>query len=285
MDKFFEKRGGIVSKFDAVHGEKVSIGKCLKMGSISLDKLASLNDNPIKLSTIDLMNNNTHNIVLIRDVLDKWKSGMYEEIFRGTGRMPSNDLLYFLENNYWGIHGIRESLNSEDKNRVKNTQTFVDFMVRLYDWNGTTNINWMLYQHATFWKWNTSDIWGWIGEDSLLTYLDLENYYFLELKDLSNPRFLKWLGDHDSSWKDIEIEHAHTTSPLIKRQFERFWDEYNNETKNPTDPDNVLSKYFLVSPYSNLTDKTIPLVNKLLRETQNIINMIRKSHPRYLKFE
>jgi hypothetical protein len=282
-------------KFDACYGENIAIGYCMKMGSSTLDsfakgyqhyELGELESNSLSLGEIDILNNNTHNIVLIRDVFDKWLSGMYQEMLQPTNL--SSDLLHLLKTGYWENQSIIESLDSDDSQRVKHTKKFINSMVKLYEWNGATDLNWMIGGHARFWMWNNSQqdhdsIYSYLG---LLSYTNLDNYYFLELKDLSNPKFKTWLGEQDSSWKAGNFEHINKSFPSIKPQFEKFWDEYNEQK--------ICKDSLLVSPYSNIlhhNDKVTTMSTRIMstvREAFNVncdvVDHIRNSHPRYLKF-
>ena len=39
---------------------------------------------------------------------------------------------------------------------------------------------------------------------SLMKMSEVENIYFLELKDLSNPKFLEWLIKQDEAWEGVK---------------------------------------------------------------------------------
>ena len=64
----------------------------------------------------------------------------------------------------------------------------------------------------------------------------------------------------------------------IKPQFKKFWDEYNEQK--------ICKGSFLVSPYANiLEDKyMMPLVEEKFNFNRDVVEKIRNSHPRYLKF-
>jgi len=271
-------------KLDAFCGKNVSIGSCVKMGSSTLGTECTKDSNSLSLKKISLINDNTHNIVLIRDVFDKWLTGMYQEILEPAfSRFSINlnsDLLHLLETGYWENQSIIESLDSDNSQRVKHTKKFIDSMVKLYEWNGATDLNWMIEGHARFWMWNDeadveSSIQSIMG---LLSYVDLENYYFLELKDLSNPKFIKWLGEQDSSWKNAKFEIENQRPPHTKLQFKKFWDEYNEQK--------ICKGSFLVSPYVNILENKnmMPMTKEKFNFNRDIVEHIRKSHPRYLKF-
>jgi len=271
-------------KLDAFCGKNVSIGSCVKMGSSTLGTECTKDSNSLSLKKISLINDNTHNIVLIRDVFDKWLTGMYQEILEPAfSRFSINlnsDLLHLLETGYWENQSIIESLDSDNSQRVKHTKKFIDSMVKLYEWNGATDLNWMIEGHARFWMWNDeadveSSIQSIMG---LLSYVDLENYYFLELKDLSNPKFIKWLGEQDSSWKNAKFEIENQRPPHTKLQFKKFWDEYNEQK--------ICKGSFLVSPYVNILENKnmMPMTKEKFYFNRDVVEHIRKSHPRYLKF-
>ena len=271
-------------KLDAFCGKNVSIGSCVKMGSSTLGTECTKDSNSLSLKKISLINDNTHNIVLIRDVFDKWLTGMYQEILEPAfSRFSINlnsDLLHLLETGYWENQSIIESLDSDNSQRVKHTKKFIDSMVKLYEWNGATDLNWMIEGHARFWMWNDeADVESSIqSQMGLLSYVDLENYYFLELKDLSNPKFIKWLGEQDSSWKNVKFEIENQRPSHIKPQFKKFWDEYNEQK--------ICKGSFLVSPYANILENKnmMPMTKEKFNFNRDIVEHIRKSHPRYLKF-
>ena len=271
-------------KIDAFCGKNVSIGSCAKMGSSTLGtEISNYRGldyiyNSLSRKKINLINDNTHNIILIRDVFDKWLAGMYQEMLQPANL--SADLLHLLETGYWENQSIIESLNSDDSQRVKHTKKFIKTMIKLYEWNGVTNLNWILEHHAKFWMWNDEGL----ANDSiqsqmgLLSYTELENYYFLELKDLSNPKFIKWLGEQDSSWENAKFEIENQRPSHIKPQFKKFWDEYNEQK--------ICKDSFLVSPYVNILENKnmMPMTKEKFYFNRDVVEHIRKSHPRYLKF-
>ena len=69
---------------------------------------------------------------------------------------------------------------------MEKTTIKIKTMTKLYEWNGVTNLNWILEHHAKFWMWNDEGL----ANDSiqsqmgLLSYTELENYYFLSIKVL-----------------------------------------------------------------------------------------------------
>ena len=134
------------------------------------------------------------------------------------------------------------------------------------------DISWMWSGHASF-------------EDNSL---DLEYaiwnpcVYFLDLKDLSNPKFLEWLQNLDSKWKCIdEIPYINNTENDLFKLYDLFWKSYQ-EGK-------VLKDEILVNPFYDLPgNKLSPQIddwNLKVKEEQKVVDYIRNSHERYIRFE
>jgi hypothetical protein len=114
---------------------------------------------------------------------------------------------------------------------------------------------------------------------NLYTLLLEPNVYFLELKHLSDPKFLKWLQGKDSHWKTVnKIGHNYKTKRIFYENYDLFWKEYS-EGK-------ILQDKCLVNPLYNLkTNVKSDYVNRLCKilEIENyLINHIRNDHDRYL---
>ena len=138
------------------------------------------------------------------------------------------------------------------------------------------NIDWMTYRHAKFWKWND------YNNLSLLDLSKMENVYFLDLKDLSNPKFLEWLQNLDGKWKCIdEIPYINNTENNFFKLYDLFWKSYQ-EGK-------VLKDEILVNPFYDLPgNKLSPQIddwNLKVKEEQKVVDYIRNSHERYIRFE
>ena len=112
---------------------------------------------------------------------------------------------------------------------------------------------------------------------SLGVCVQLPNVYFLELKDLSNPKFLDWLKKQDEDWESvIKIPHRNKSSDFDKKPILKpFWKEYNEGL--------ILQDKVLVSP---LSKKYPPKsIIRILEQEQELIDFIRKNHERYLRFD
>ena len=82
-----------MNNFESIGTDKLSIGRRIKMGSISLDYL------PFKIH--NLLDETKIVVVLIRDVMDKWKSGYIQELVeymegRKLGHPTNPELRQFL---------------------------------------------------------------------------------------------------------------------------------------------------------------------------------------------
>ena len=87
----------------------------------------------------------------------------------------------------------------------------------------------------------------------------------MELKDLSNPKFLDWVKEKDSDWKVVEsIPHRNATSEIFKKNLNLFWEQNGTEEK-------------LFNPYISKSLK------QSISEKQKEVDYIRKHNKRYIK--
>ena len=183
---------------------KASIGYCHRSGTASMDQATGKG----WMSRTALLPDEIC-VVLIRDVIDKWKSGLYAE-------MMSLD-----------------SLISTEK---------------------VPTIKGMVDDHARFWNWNDEN------DLSLIELSLYENIYFLELKDLSNPKFLKWLQEKEEKWKEVkEIGHLNKNEGAGIKALtvcELFWKSFNDK---------------------------FPVLNLMIKQQQEQIDFIRENHKRYIR--
>ncbi len=199
--------------FSGIGTDGLFIGYCKKMGTVSLHELERRYDNISlihstaesprakgKIIRDTRLSSDRTCVVLIRDSLKKWKSGLHQELSE--------------------VHSL---INSENVPTSK----------------GMTN------NHARFWKWNDEN------DLSLLEMSQYENVYFLELKDLSNPKFLEWLSERDDTWKQVkEIPHRNT-----RVNTEEVWNDYKDK---------------------------FPVLNLMIKQEQESIDFIRE-HERYIR--
>ena len=277
-----------MNNFQSIGTDKLSIGKRIKMGTSSLNAL------PFK--QYDVLDETQTTIVLIRDVIDKWKSGYKQELEEkfehGTNLFnfvdrPENVHPQVLRR-FWQRLKYGYYTTFTDPDEV--TLVGLEIMQKLHDYYA--DLNWIHYSHAEFWMWN-DDYHKSLWELSLLP-----NVYFLDLKDLSNLKFLEWLQEKDEDWKEVkEIPHNNPTLEKFWSQMELLWKEYNEgkilkgkilaspflETKLPDFSEGKEFKY--VELESSEASSKFIIHNELLRLHQDSVDYIRNNHERYLKFE
>ena len=135
----------------------------------------------------------------------------------------------------------------------------------------------------------------------------LPNVYFLELKDLSNPKFLEWLKSKGDDWEVVqEIPYKNVKSnTILEKQLNVFWKEYYSDDILPgrklfnplsesnfsfntfTNPKRVLggdidAHSFLLHtiPVKNFTP--INMLKFILNSQQKEVDYIRKFNKRYI---
>ncbi len=139
-----------------------------------------------------------------------------------------------------------------------------------------SNFDWMVYRHAKFWKWNDA------SNISLLDFSKMKSFYFLDLKDLNNPKFLEWLQERDDGWKCIEkIPYINKTDSNQFDLYDSFWKEYE---RGESCIDDVLVHPFYDLPGNKLVPK-IDYWHSRVKDEQEVVDYIRNSHERYIRFE
>jgi hypothetical protein len=243
---------------DTIGTSNLSIGVCEKMGTSSLTDLLQqdgFSEKKILLyhgyvDEIANWNEDKNIVILIRDVIDKWRSGYKEELWEEIKRR----YVQFKEDEsgttlWWEQVGGR----------------FPEIMKNLHDINN--DVTWMVRDHAKFWKWNDE-----YDQGSLWELMLEPNIYFLKLKDLSNPKFLKWLQEKDEKWKIVrEIIHENSSKNLWPESLmNEFWKEHENDDK-------------LVCPFYDLESNKFEILYEIVKQQQEVVNYIRKNHERYIR--
>ena len=262
-------------EFQNIGTEKVGVGQCAKMGTMSLEGLVTYHNryqpkekNILSLNEVihdgEFKNDKVY-VILLRDIFDKWKSGYWMELQNDEGLFYRSNVSEFFSKNIYK-NGFRK--NSSVVN------TALEVMTLLHDPKSPYGTDWMFKGHGEFWKWNN------FNEIPLNIYAQLPNIYFLELKDLSNPKFLKWLCEQDSDWECVtEIPHKNKSGNKNEfwSQMGLFWTEYDDKGGL------ILQDTVLVCPLSN---KYPPVANmNIFKQEQMTIDFIRENHKRYLKFD
>ena len=272
-------------QFEYVGAEKIVIGVRARMGSSLLEDISHQSECSRGYDMIFqdgvIVDNNKIYIVLIRNILDKWRSGYRQEL---------------RDNPNWSVEmehlmGAGHFIGGFQNDRPE-TKKFLEIMTLLHNPEGSyvpiATLNppwWMFNEHASFWRWNnTNDL-------QLGIYMQHPNVYFLELKDLSNPKFLQWLIETDEKWEGVDEVISNLPSGDGRKsatpdnfwpQMDIFWEEYNSG--------NILKDKYLVSPFSNdisdgNADNPITFIfSGLVEQEQYSVDYIRKNHERYLTY-
>jgi hypothetical protein len=243
--------------------------------------------------------NDRKGVVLIRDVLDKWKSGYYQNLQTKLQKMyppSSNNLGKFLSFFQPFSQNLFNTFVDVDSDML-------DIIAEMHDVNN--DLSWMISHHANFWQWNDNN------DISLMKMSEYEDIYFLELKDLSNPKFLEWLRKQDKAWEGVKsIDRVSSsgniggwhkklhqykdgiidkqdmwgcfTPPGFWSSMDLFWKEYK-EGK-------ILKGKVLACPFYELEgNKLISLTTGIgedlfekVKKEQDIVDSIRENHERYI---
>jgi hypothetical protein len=258
--------------FNSQGTDKLLIGRQAKMGLGSLDTLP--------LRQYYVLEENQTAVVLIRDVIDKWRSGYKQELqemlynspylinfIEQPENLPSNAICQFGER-LGKDQGYYETFTNPDDV----TKVGLEIMRRVHDYYA--DLSWMTFGHAEFWSWNNMVT----DRDSLLKLSMKPNIYFLELKDLSNPKFLIWLQEKDEKWKVVkEIPHSNKTTEFFWENIQLFWKEY---TEGKILQDKKLFNPLYPKNLHKLVDlSSLPSIEKV----QNQVDYIRENSERYIR--
>ena len=271
-----------LNKFSSIGTSKVSIGNCMKMGSSSLQEVSKRKLYPNITMEHEWIKDPLTNayVILIRDVIDKWKSGYLEELQKlSMGGRPNgvdeflNEYKFHQQLNQLGLYHSLPTSGDESYNQIWSD---------ISDELGFGPKTWMFSGHATFWQWNNFN-----PDMGLLYYMTHNNMYFLELKDLSNPKFLEWLQEKDENWKEVkEIPHEHQTNKNYQIQIDLFWKEYM-EGKILQDRRYRSGQKRLICPFYDLPgNKLVPefkTLHLMVKQQQELVDFIRKNHERYIR--
>ena len=211
-----------------------------------------------------IFDENKITVVLIRDIIGKWKSGYRTEL----------RCCHVCHHLLSPIHPCCEDrVIFDDKTNFPS----VDDIAKVHDVSG--DLSWMYYHHTQFWAWNNNYIM------TLEEMMEYNNIWFLDLKDLSNLKFLEWVYEKDEKWKVVK-EITHDNNSLLKNpkfwpRMDLFWKDYK-EGK-------IFKDRTLACPFYDLPgNKLVPefeVLHKRVKQQQDLVDYIRKNHERYLRFE
>ena len=228
--------------------DKLQIVHCLKLGSVTMGVLIENYHNLKHFETH--FSEKTIYIIKLRDVYDKWESGYITELMNHTEDRNKRMIVR--------LHEVKSFHDDDEKtNFIKN------FFTEIHKIEEDKSFEWTSHHHA-----NINDF----GMENTLLYHkderslnDEKNAFFIELKDLSNRKFLDWVKNKDSDWNVVKsIPHLHQTPNILKKNLRLFWDE------NKTDES-------LFNPY--LSE---PLQSAIFQK-QKEVDYIRKHNKRYIE--
>jgi hypothetical protein len=245
----------------------VVILHALKVGTISLTDLTE-HHSEITCYETDFSDEQIY-IIRIRDVFDKWKSGYATEMINIYMNQRGFDEWNFTKEK---TDVVRAALYEAEFKTFTNTDELtllvVDYLSSAHDIE-KSNLEWVVQSHANFYDYGMDDF-PLLDSLAKVSLFDLKNVYFVEITDLSNPKFLEWLQEKDDGWKIVDlIPHKNKTPNTFWKNIDLFWREYG-EGK-------IERGKKLVNPFE------LDELQKSIVEKQKEIDFIRENSERYIK--
>ena len=227
--------------------DKLQIVHCLKLGSVTMSGLMENYDNFKNFETY--FSEKTIYIIKLRDVHDKWESGYITELMNLTDDRTKMIVSF---------HEVKSFHDDDEKtNFIKN------FFTEIHKIEEDKSFEWTSHHHANINNFGMENTLLYHKDERSLN--DEKNVFFIELKDLSNPKFLDWIKNKDSDWNIVKsIPHLHQTPNILKKNLRLFWDE--NKT------DESLFNPYLFEP-----------LQSVISQKQKEVDYIRKYNKRYIK--
>ena len=227
---------------------KLQIPHCLKLGCVSM---TDLEENYNDLNYFEtFFSEETIYIIRLKDVYEKWESGYMTELINHETDRDKRGIMC--------LHEV-ESFDDSDEN----TNLIKNFFTKVHKIEEDKSFTWVSSNHANINNFGMENTLLYHKDERSLH--DEENVFFVELKDLSNPKFLDWVKEKDSDWKVVEsIPHRNGTSEIFKKNLNLFWEQNGTEEK-------------LFNPYIS---KSLQLA---ISQKQKEVDYIRKHNKRYIK--
>ena len=221
---------------------------CLKLGCVSM---TDLEENYNDLNYFEtFFSEETIYIIRLKDVYEKWESGYMTELINHETDRDKRGIMC--------LHEV-ESFDDSDEN----TNLIKNFFTKVHKIEEDKSFTWVSSNHANINNFGMENTLLYHKDERSLH--DEENVFFVELKDLSNPKFLDWVKEKDSDWKVVEsIPHRNATSEIFKKNLNLFWEQNGTEEK-------------LFNPYISKSLK------QSISEKQKEVDYIRKHNKRYIK--
>ena len=281
-------------RFHSIGTDNLRIGVSTKMASGALDSMVHTAHLIRRYHTYE---DNIKYVVLIRDAMDKYKAGYKQDLLEKVDNDPWPDS----ESGYYPLDPkpifqsffhrifVTTKVESFESNNEK-IRWGIDQIVNAHELNGDqrgdSSYRWLKEGHMLFKIWNQ-----WQNDVSwtLMNLGELKNIYFLELKDLSNPKFLEWLQEKDEKWKEYRgyrvggnplsirsgIPQINKTDNYFWTNMDLFWKEYT-EGK-------IAKGVLLNSPFYPTENTEIKDILKDIELEQEIIDNIRENNERYIR--
>lgn len=227
---------------------KLQIPHCLKLGCVSMTDLEENHDDLNYFETF--FSEETIYIIRLKDVYDKWESGYITELMSHEPNRNKRAIMC--------LHEVKSFHDCDD-----NTNLIKNFFTKVHKIKEDKSFEWTSSNHANINNFGMENTLLYHKDERSLH--DEENVFFVELKDLSNPKFLDWVKEKDSDWKVVEsIPHRNATSEILKKNLYLFWDEHKTDKS-------LFNPYLYESLQMEISEK------------QKEVDYIRKHNKRYIE--
>ena len=281
-------------RFHSIGTDNLRIGVSPKMASGALDSMVHTAHLIRRYHTYE---DNIKYVVLIRDAMDKYKSGYKQDLLEmvdndpwpdsESGHYPMDPEPLF--KSFFHRNFVTTKVESFESNNEK-IRWGIDQIVNAHELNGgqrgDSSYRWLRHGHMSFRIWNQ-----WQNDVSwtLMNLGELKNIYFLELKDLSNPKFLEWLQEKDEKWKEYRGYRAGGNPlsirpgiPQINKTDNHFWTNMDLFWKEYTEG-KIEKGVLLNSPFYPTENTEIKDILKDIELEQESVDNIRENNERYIR--
>lgn len=244
-------------RFLAIGTKKLWIGTARKCASSTLHKLQEKNSLNIKRFRENDMKEDVKFVVVIRNVWDKWRSGMMTD-------SP------YLSDEYQNLNLNNENFVGEfDEEGYYSFKHLYDNIIKYH--STECDLSWMWNRrHTRFWEWNNSSL------NSLKELSKRKNVYFVEISKLNTQLFREWCISQEGEWESVETIKTSNTSASVG--YYNFWKLYKHG--------GVLRNSALVNPIidlpANKKSDEVMFYRNLATKEQTFLHKIRNTNKNYL---
>ena len=199
-------------------------------------------------------------VVVIRNVWDKWRSGMMTDSPYLTDEYVNFD------------SNIEDFIGHKDKYGRYSFQPFYNNIIKYHA--PESDLSWMWNkEHTRFWEWNNYSL------NSLKELSKIKNVYFVEISKLNTWAFREWCISQESKWEFVETIKTSNTSHSVG--YYNFWRLHKHG--------GVLKNLQLVNPVvdlpANEKNDEIMFYRNLATKEQTFLNQIRDTNENYLNLK